>query len=397
MDALARVSRHSGALIAVVAVALAALGMNAGRRQARALPFQAESAAQTQTFVTFRQGTSPTAHADAVVPADAVVHAALMPNDTLFGQLLWPAKSANLPAAWDMTRGDPSITIAVVDTGVSAVPDLAGALVPGYDFVNRDTDASDDNGHGTIVASIAAARIDNGIGIAGVCGRCSIMPIKVLDADGSGLSSTTAKGIGWAAAHGARIINLSASVLTEDPVLDAAIASVVAGGAVVVLAAGNGGSSDPGRGGEAAHAGYPAATSPAAIRVAAVDANGALYPWSNHGAWVDVAAPGRVAIAEADGGAYVYEEGTSVAAPIVAGIAGLLLSRFPDLSPYDVKSLISSNGTAASGLDVASGRRVDAHASLILADYLRSAARRKTMTRRLPARASVTATAARAR
>jgi subtilisin family serine protease len=214
------------------------------------------------------------------------------------------------------------------------------------------------------VASIAAARTNNGVGIAGVCGRCSIMPVKVLDASGAGSSSTVAAGIGWAAAHGARIINLSAATPTDDPVLDAAIASATAGGATVVLAAGNQGSTDPAAGG------YPAASSPAAIRVAGIDANGALFPWSNHGSWVDIAAPGSLAAAAANGQYYLGVQGTSVAAPFVAGVAGLLLSRDPSLAPAAVKALIVANGQPVAGLDVASGRKVDAYASLLAGGYV---------------------------
>lgn len=339
MDATARAAR-SARPITLAALALAA-GLLAGSATAETTLSQSERAARSQV----------------------VVHAALTPNDTFFSNLSWPATSINLPSAWDATLGDPSITIAIVDTGVNAVPDLAGALVPGYDFVHGNASSADDNGHGTEVASVAAARTSNGVGIAGVCGRCSIMPVKVMDASGSGSSSTVAQGIAWAAAHGAKVINLSATTPADDPVLDAAIASATAGGAVVVLAAGNNGSTDPASGG------YPAASSPEAIRVAGVDENGGLFSWSNHGSWVDVAAPGSGEAATAGGQYFLGVQGTSIAAPFVSGIAGLLLSRNSGLAPAAVKSLIVSNGQQIAGLDVSSGRRVDAYASLVADGY----------------------------
>jgi thermitase len=286
------------------------------------------------------------------------LHAVMTPNDAFFADWSWPAQTTGLQQAWDATLGDPSVTIAVLDTGVSPVPDLEGALLPGVDLVNGDDDARDDNGHGTQVASVAAARVNNGVGIAGVCGRCSILPVKVLDANGSGSVATVAQGIGWAVDHGARIVNLSAAGPSDDPALDAAIDDAVARGVVVVIAAGNAGSTDPAAGG------YPAAAASSAIRVAGVDRGGALYSWSNHGPWVDVAAPGAVATAGRDGSFLLGAQGTSLAAPMVAGVAGLLLSYQPTLSPVAVKSLLTTNGVVAPGLDVTSGRIVNAASAL---------------------------------
>src|SRR3954451_14148516 len=106
----------------------------------------------------------------------AVAHAAL-PSDPLTQNAVFEA--VDLPRAWDVTTGSPDVVIAVVDSGVDAShPDLAGAVDQGYDFVDRDTDATD--GHGTGVAGIAAARANNGIGAAGVCWSCRILPLRVL-------------------------------------------------------------------------------------------------------------------------------------------------------------------------------------------------------------------------
>src|SRR4051794_26399314 len=126
---------------------------------------------------------------------DVEVRATAMPNDPYLRYLSWPITQLGLPRAWDLTDGSPTVTVAVLDTGVANVPDLAGALVPGIDLVNHDDDPADDNGHGTAVASIVGARTNNGLAIAGVCGRCSIMPVKVLGADATGVASTVAAGV----------------------------------------------------------------------------------------------------------------------------------------------------------------------------------------------------------
>jgi subtilisin family serine protease len=299
-----------------------------------------------------------------VAPARAAGHASsigLAPNDTFYPELMWPATSIGLPRAWALTLGKPSVTIAVLDTGVTPIPDLKGALVPGYNFVSGNTNTIDDNGHGTEVASIAAARTNNKIGIAGVCGRCSIMPVKVLDAKGVGSPATIALGVTWAVAHGAQIINLSMDSSQDNPVIDAAIAGAVAQGVTVVIAAGNAGSSD------SAGTGYLGAGSADAIRVAGLTVGNTLFGWSNRGSAVDIAAPGMAAAAMSHGSFFLGLQGTSVAAPMVAGVAGLMLSSNPTMAPAMVKSLIESTGTPVAGLDVATGRRLNAFAAVLAA------------------------------
>ena len=288
-----------------------------------------------------------------------LLQTAFTPNDTFFGGFSWPAKNADLMRAWDVTMGTPSVTIAILDTGVTPVPDLAGSLVPGYDFVHGDSNTSDDNGHGTQVASVAAARTSNALGVAGACGRCSIMPVKVLDANGVGSASTVAQGIGWAVAHGANVINLSMSTTDAEPVLSNAIDAAIARGVSVVIAAGNGGSSDPAAGG------YPAAASSGAIRVGAIAKNNTLYSWSNRGSWVDIAAPGSAGAATSQGNYFLGVNGTSIAAPVVSGVVGLLLAENPSMTPADIKALLQATGQPVSGLNVASGKRLDAYAALV--------------------------------
>jgi hypothetical protein len=244
-----------------------------------------------------------------------------IPNDTLW-QEQWGPRRVRAPRAWDATRGSSSVVVAVVDTGVAyGHPDLQGLFVPGFDFVNNDADPRDDHGHGTAVAGVIAARTQNHEGQAGMCWKCSVMPVKVLDRNGSGPTSTIAAGIVWAVNHGARVINLSLGGAGTTQVLQDAVVFAASKGVVVVAAAGNSGSSTKF---------YPAAYADA-LSVAATTSSDNLYDWSNRGLdWVQVAAPG-CNVAPVRGGGYGDFCGTSSATPIVSGIAALALSLDPGL------------------------------------------------------------------
>jgi len=225
----------------------------------------------------------------------------------------WGLRLAGFPEAWNRSGGSRPITVAVVDTGVDpAQPDLRGVVLPGHDFVNDAGNALDDEGHGTAVAGIIAARTGNREGIAGICASCSILPVKVLDRTGAGDDTVVAAGIVWAADHGAQVINLSLGGPGSTPVLAAALAYASGKGAIVVAAAGNDGASVPF---------YPAAD-PNALGVAASDSRDRPYAWSNRGEWVSLAAPGCNPAPGLDGG-YVDFCGTSSAAPVVAGLVAL--------------------------------------------------------------------------
>ena len=272
------------------------------------------------------------------------------PNDTDWSTQ-WGLRQIALPSAWDRTHGG-NVVVAVIDTGVAAdQPDLRGAVLPGYNLVAPATAPADDNGHGTAVAGIIAARTDNHTGIAGVCWTCSILPIKVLGADGTGDTATVAAGIVKAADAGARVINLSLGGPVDDPTLDAAVAYATGKGAVLVAAAGNNGTASPF---------YPAANA-GVIGVAATDESGRLYPWSNFGSWVHAVAPGCDS-APAASGDYVVFCGTSAATPVVAGLAALAISLMPNASANDVVAAIERSGTSV-GTTVGGGL-VDAAAAL---------------------------------
>lgn len=238
------------------------------------------------------------------------------PNDTSWSSQ-WGPKKVSAPAAWDVTRGSSSIIIAVVDTGVDLNhPDLSSKMKPGYDFVNGDSTAQDDNGHGTHVAGIAAAISNNSRGIAGMCPNCSILPVKVLNSAGSGSYSGIASGIRWAADR-AHVINLSLGGTSGSTALSDAVNYANSKGRTLACAAGNSNTSA---------ASYPAYYS-ACIAVASTDSNDYKSSFSNYGSWVDASAPGSSIYATYWNDTYKTLNGTSMAAPHVAGLAGLLASQ----------------------------------------------------------------------
>lgn len=264
------------------------------------------------------------------VERDAAVRSFATPNDTLWHEQ-WGPLVVDGPEAWNATMGSPSIVVAVLDTGVDGThPDLQSALVGGYDFVNGDADPADDQGHGTAAAGVIAARTNNGAGQAGICWRCSLMPVKVLDANGSGSTSLVAAGIVWAVDHGARVISLSLGGEDSTQTMADAVAYAVGKGAVVIASAGNSGNSN---------LNYPAAYE-GVIAVAGTTQADQLYSWSNFGSWVHVAAPG-CNVAPYLNGDYVNFCGTSSAGPIVAGIAGLALSARPGATRAEVENALT--------------------------------------------------------
>src|SRR4029078_10207846 len=147
---------------------------------------------------------------------DSVVHALRVPNDQLL-PTQWSITKTHTEQAWDASTGSSQVLVAIADTGVDFTqPDLRGKLVAGYDYVNNDQDPSDDNGHGTAVAGVVAASSDNGMGVAGSCWACRLMPVKVLGPDGTGFASGLAQGIVWATDHGARVINARLGARVND-------------------------------------------------------------------------------------------------------------------------------------------------------------------------------------
>lgn len=265
------------------------------------------------------------------------------PNDSYYNSYQWNLPKIKADYVWDIQKGGSNVVIAIIDTGVSlSHPDLAGKLVAGYDAVAHDGDPSDENGHGTHVAGIAAAITNNGVGVAGVSWNSRIMPVRVMDAAGNGWDSDIAEGIIWAADNGADVINLSLGGASSSPqTLQIAVNYANARGVTVVAAAGNipNGAIT-----------YPAACANV-IGVAATDSNDNRASFSNYGYFVDVAAPGvsiRSTFWNTDptqwpiGNAYADGSGTSMASPHVAGLAALLLSEYPSSTTAQIERAIEA-------------------------------------------------------
>ncbi len=218
-----------------------------------------------------------------------------------------------------MTQGSPAVSIAVLDTGVQLNhPDLDGKLLPGYDYVDGDVVPEDGNSHGTHVAGTAAAETDNGVGGAGTCPACRILPVRVLDASGGGTLAGIAQGIMYAADQGARVINLSLGG-DGSRTVERAVNYAWNKGAFLACAAGNENTSET-------LLAYPAAYTNC-FAVAATTSSDTRANFSNYGTWVEAAAPGMNIISTWTGGSYGASSGTSMAAPHVAGLAGLLASQ----------------------------------------------------------------------
>ncbi len=255
----------------------------------------------------------------------------------------WALNALAIEGPWALSTGA-GIDVAVIDTGVAGThPDLAGRLCSGVAFLGGDGvaqeggGATDPHGHGTHVAGSIAAVRNNGIGIAGVAPSARVLPIRVLDAQGSGSSSDVARGITWAVDHGAEVINLSLGG-PHSQAVQTAVDYAESLGVVVVAAAGNAGVGGPPN--------YPAALEQV-VAVASHEPNGAVSTFSTRGAYVDVAAPGSGILSTARDGSWVYMSGTSMATPHVAGVVALLLDDEPGLTPLQVRERLNTTATDA--------------------------------------------------
>jgi cell wall-associated protease len=242
--------------------------------------------------------------------------------------------------AWAQTMGSPSILVAVVDTGVDYNhSDLVGRVRRdlGYDYADGDSDPMDDHGHGSHVAGIIAASINNGFAIAGVAPQVTILPFRVLGANGQGSFSSIAAGIEAAARAGARVINLSLGSSDESQVMEDALRFATERGTLVVAAAGNEGTEG---------VFYPA-RSQYAVAVSAVDRRGKLASFSSYGEDLDLAGPGVDVVSAWKNGDVCYASGTSMATPHVVGVAALVLSRRPTLTRDQLESVLKTTARDA--------------------------------------------------
>ncbi|WP_166245084.1 S8 family peptidase [Paenibacillus turpanensis] len=252
----------------------------------------------------------------------------------------WGLSAIKAPQAMDLVSSSrlAGVTVAVVDTGVNlSHSDLQGSIVAGYDFVNGDSNANDDNGHGTHVAGIAAGIGNNGRGIAGVASGAKIMPIKVLNASGSGTSYAIVSGMRYAADRGADVLNLSlGSSSACSSAYQDAINYVRSRGAVVVAASGNSNTA----------IGSPASCS-GTISVGSIDSSMTRSSFSNYGSTLDVTAPGGSIFSTYPTNTYRSLSGTSMATPHVAGVVALMLAADSSLTPNQVESLLRQSATDA--------------------------------------------------
>lgn len=271
----------------------------------------------------------------------------LYPNQWGLPKISWDKLEAS-SSAYNIAT--PSARIAIVDTGVDYNhPDLAGKVdtANDWDFVNNDNDAFDDESHGTHVAGIAASSTLNGVGISAVSiNSATILPMKVLDQNGSGFYSWIAQGVIRAADQGARVINLSLGGTFKSTTLQNAVNYAWNKGSVVVAAAGNNGSTK---------AFYPAYYTNS-MAVWASTQTDFKASFSNYGSWVDVGAPGVSILSSVPGGNYESWNGTSMATPHVSGLAGLLFSQHPEWSNSQVRGKIESTADPVPDRNYSRGR-----------------------------------------
>ncbi len=273
----------------------------------------------------------------------------------------------NAAEAWAISTGSSAVAIAILDTGVrSTHPDLTGKIIAGRNFVGADANAWEDgNGHGTHSAGIAAARSDNGVGVAGVCWECSLVVARVLDDNGLGVWSGVAAAIVWAADQPAvRVISLNLGGTATDAATLSAVNYASGRGKILVAAAGNT------YGGNVL---FPAQFENC-IAVSASNNNDLLADFSAQGSAIDLAAPGAEVYSSFGtpntGNTYAVLSGTSMAAPHVAGLAGLVWSINPALSPARVRHVMemTAKDLGSLGRDVQFGvGRIDAGKSAFVA------------------------------
>ncbi|WP_026889420.1 S8 family peptidase [Clostridium beijerinckii] len=248
----------------------------------------------------------------------------------------WDISYTEADKAWPLIKQKREIKVAVLDTGVDYThPDLKNRVLKskGYNFVDNNSDTMDDNGHGTHVSGIIAANTNDNIGIAGIDGTLDvkIIPVKVLDSNGEGEVNDIVKGIKYAADNGADIINLSFGANEKSKSIAEAISYAKSKGTFVVAAAGNDNEDSDN-------------ISPAgdgAFTVAAMSYNYKKASFSDYGNCIKVSAPGVEILSTVPGG-YEAWDGTSMAAPVVTGIAAMVKAEDPNLSPSQIEDVLDS-------------------------------------------------------
>ncbi|MEJ2622812.1 MAG: S8 family serine peptidase, partial [Candidatus Thiodiazotropha sp.] len=329
---------------------------------------------------------------------DLIMTSQLTPNDPRYsGQWHYYQETGgiNLPLAWDLANGETSV-VAVLDSGYQSHSDLNANLLPGYDMVSdefaandgdgRDADATDpgnyapscgvyiSNWHGTHVAGTVSALTNNALGVAGVAYQAKVVPVRVLGRCGGYLSDIT-DGIAWAAgaevsgepinANPAQVINLSLGARSDScpETMLMAIDTARQLGSTVIVSAGNNGEDS---------SGFSPANCPGVITVAATDRDGELASFSNFGAQVDLSAPGTEILSTHNDGvigpgseSYRFMSGTSMSCPHVSGVAAMLYSIKPGITPDEVADILQQSAQPFPNDCPGCGSGIlDAHAAL---------------------------------
>ncbi|CAN5284433.1 S8 family serine peptidase [soil metagenome] len=313
-------------------------------------------------------------HAEAL----SVLRATFIPDDPLYASKQWHMKKVGAESAWEYTCGR-GVTVAVIDTGVACFDkgpfsrgsDLGGTRCEGgWNFIDNNADAVDDQGHGTHVAGTIAQTTNNGKGTAGLAYCATLMPVKVLNGRGWGTNVGVAQGIRYAADHGAQIINMSLGGPIKSKILEDAVKHARSKGVTIVAAAGNSGRA----------VGYPAAY-PEVIAVSATDSNDNIAWFSSRGPEVAIGAPG-VAVTQqtiCDGGKNKCEifgtfNGTSMASPHVAGAAAMIVSM-GITDPDAIKATLQASANPKADAKLYGAGILDASAAAKRAWYMHLALR----------------------
>ena len=285
-------------------------------------------------------------------------------SDEVFNDPLIPAQYGiqitGIDKAWTVQTGSPQVVVAVIDSGIDGThPEFQGRLVPGYDFSEKEhkPGGTDDGyGHGTHVAGVIGAAAGNGTGIAGVAPGCKLMPLKIFNKFGHSTTGGSVAAVIYAVENGAKVINASWGSTLPGQASHDAYQYALDKDVVFVAAVGNSGKNDS--------KSYPGA-SPGVIGVSATNPSDRWASFSTWGDWVSLAAPGEGILSTYPmdkGNGYRIMQGTSMAAPLVAGAAALVRSQFPQLTQAQVKERLekTAKDVIQPGIDPYSGHgRVD--------------------------------------
>ncbi len=295
------------------------------------------------------------------VASELKAHTLFTPNDPDYN-LQWGTRAIRANSSWDITTGSHSVVVGELDTGIDwDHPDLAANMwsntqgYHGYNFISNNWQPMDDNinsydetgvwvpntytYHGTHVAGIIGAQINNGIGVAGMA-QVLLMAVKVMNDSGEGTDVTVSEGVKWATDNGADIITMSLGVDGQSTVLQDQINYAASKGVVLVAASGNNGAS---------FVSYPAAY-PQVIAVGAIDQTLGRASFSNWGDGLEIMAPGDNIYSTKYPSSYQSLSGTSTATPYVAGVAALMLSVNPGLTPVRLREALN-----ATAIDISTG------------------------------------------